>query len=254
MTFPNFLRYIQRSFKDNYNSIDESGALRWLKPGFMQFIFNFPMLAIGYHFRDVETCSIDDISEVLERLGGVMTISGLIHIIFGLLTHWCNGKGCFKLTTWAWTTVPIFSTYWVIVIGTGIAQFALQCKAYPVFFGTWPCEAMPSVDYDDKFAENFCEKAPFMIAFGLLAFDMIIGCLVILYGWIWTLFNWCGLCCYGCDNPNAYQLCTTFEYRQCFNEILQCFSNWLQPFKRPNVRTYPDMSMNDIPDNHHLIN
>ena len=165
-TFPS-LYDIQRYFKDHYNRIriDESGALRWLKPGFMQLIFNFPMLAIGCHFGNVETCAIDDISEVLVLLGGVMTISAVFHIILGIFTHCCNAndeKGCFKFLTWAWTTVPIFSTYWVIVIGTGIAQFALQCKAYPVFFGTWPCEAMPSVDYDDKFAENFCEKAPFM--------------------------------------------------------------------------------------------
>lgn len=234
------IQAIQRCFRNEK-------ASRWLRPGIMQLLFNLPLLVIGFYFEDVETCSIDDISDVLITLGGVMTISGVIHIILGIFTHCSNEKdekGCFKFTTWAWTTVPIFSTYWVIVIVTGITQFALQCLAWPVFFGKWPCEAMPSVDYNDKSAENFCKKIPFTIAFVLLAFDMIIGCLVILYGWFWTFFNWCGLCCYGCDNPNAYRLWTTFPYRQCFDEILECFSNWLQPFKRPNVRTDPTLRVN----------
>ena len=159
-----FFRQIQDIQRFFQNILRNEKASRWLKPGIMQLLFNFPLLVIGFYFEDVETCSIDDISDVLITLGGVMTISGVIHIILGIITHCSNEKdekGCFKFTTWAWTTVPIFSTYWVIVIVTGITQFALQCLAWPVFFGKWPCEAMPSVDYNDKSAENFCKKIPF---------------------------------------------------------------------------------------------
>ena len=136
-------------------------------PGIMQFIFNFPMLVIGFYFGNEDTCSIDDISLVLIVLGLVMTTSALIHITLGLLTHYSNPndeKGCFKCTTWALTTLPISSTYWVIVIGTGITQIALQFWAYPVFFGNWPFEAVPSVDYTDNSVENFCEQIPFRYA------------------------------------------------------------------------------------------
>jgi len=236
-------------------------AWRWLIPGIMQLVFNVPMLVLGYYFEDVETCSIHYISEVLQHLGLVMTTFGLIHIILGILTHCSNEndeKGCFKFTTWAWTTVPIFSTYWVIVIATGITQFILQCLAYPVFFGNWPFEAVPSVDYNDKSKENFCEEKPFMIAYVVLAVDMIIGIIVILYTWFWKFFKWCGLCCClcccGCDNPNAYRLCTTFPWRQCRDEILECFFKFLAGFRKPNVRTYPVcVRMNDINDQINLI-
>ena len=58
----------------------------------MQLLFNLPLLVIGFYFEDVETCSIDDISDVLITLGGVMTISGVIHIILGIFTHCSNEK------------------------------------------------------------------------------------------------------------------------------------------------------------------
>ena len=213
MFFRNFYDNL-RFFKDNYNRLDEN-ALRWLKPGVMQLFFSLPMLAIGYHFENVETCSIDDISEVLILLGFVMTIFALIHIILGLLTHYEEGtdeeKECFKFTTYAYSTAPIFGTYWFIVIGTGITQFVLQCWAWTVFLGSWPFDSMPSVDYNNKSSENFCEKTPFQAAFVFLAFDMSIG-LIVLFSWFWKLFKWCGLCCCGCDNPNAYRF---FNFIQC---------------------------------------
>ena len=86
----------------------------------------------------MEACSIDDISEVLILLGFVMSIFALIHIILGLLTHY-EEKECFEFTARAWSKAPIFSTYWVIVIGTGITQFVLQCWAWPVFLGKDLC-------------------------------------------------------------------------------------------------------------------
>ena len=109
----------------------------------------------------MEACSIDDISEVLILLGFVMSIFALIHIILGLLTHY-EEKECFEFTACAWSEAPIFSTYWVIVIGTGITQFVLQCWAWDVFLGKWPFGPIPSVDYNNKSAENFCEKTPYM--------------------------------------------------------------------------------------------
>jgi len=214
MHFTDILRFCE----DNYNRITWCGidenVLRWLKPGFMQLFFSLWNIGFGYYFEDVETCSIDDISEVLKVLGFVMATFALIHIILGLLTHCSNEndeKGYLKFTTCAWTTVPIFSTYWVIVIGTCITQIVLQTYwAWPVFLGKWPSEAVPSVDYNDKTAENFCEKTPFMTAFVFLVFDMIIGCIVI-FSWFWKLFKWCGLCCCCCccdycGNPNADRL------------------------------------------------
>ena len=159
------------------------------------------MLGFGHYFEDVDTCSIDNISEKLSSLGVVMTIFAMTHISLGLLTHYEENredeKSCFKFTTWAWSRFPIFSTYWGIVIGTGITQFALHWWVWPVFLGSWPFGPIPSTDYNDKSAERFCEKTHFQVAFGFLVIDMIIG-LIVIFSWFWKLFKWCGLCCCCC--------------------------------------------------------
>ena len=133
-------------------------------------------------------------------LGVVMTIFAMTHLTLGLLTHLGNRedeKGCFKFTTAAWSRYPIFSTYWAIVIGTGITQFALHWWVWPVFLGSWPFGPIPSTDYNDKSAERFCEKTHFQAAFVFLVIDMIIG-LIVIFSWFWKLFKWCGLCCCCC--------------------------------------------------------
>ena len=154
--------------------------------------YQWPKLGLGL---DVEA----EI-QILSILGVVMTIFAMTHLSLGLLTHLGNRedeKGCFQFTTWAWSRFPIFSTYWGIVIGTGITQFALHWWVWPVFLGSWPFGPIPSTDYNDKSAERFCEKTHFQVAFGFLVIDMIIG-LIVIFSWFWKLFKWCGLCCCCC--------------------------------------------------------
>ena len=109
-----------------------------------------------------------------------------------------NERGCFnRFTTYcASSRFPIFSTYWFIVIGTGITQFALHWWVWPVFLGSWPFGGpIPPTDFNDKSAERFCEKTPYQVAFGFLVLDMIIGFFYVILGWFWKLFWWCGWCC-----------------------------------------------------------
>ena len=87
MNFNNILRF----FKENYNRMDEKG-LRWLIPGLIQLPLSLAMLAIGYHFENLETCSIDrGVSEVLVVMGFVMSLFAMNYIILGLLTQFKGG-------------------------------------------------------------------------------------------------------------------------------------------------------------------
>ena len=60
----------------------------------MQLFFSLPMLAIGIYFEDVDTCSIDHISEYLVLLGVVMTTFALIHISLGM-DFFTYGRNCY---------------------------------------------------------------------------------------------------------------------------------------------------------------
>ena len=71
--------------------MDEKG-LRWLIPGLIQLPLSLAMLAIGYHFENLETCSIDrGVSEVLVVMGFVMSLFAMNYIILGLLTQFKGG-------------------------------------------------------------------------------------------------------------------------------------------------------------------